>query len=137
MHARLSIRERPEYFWNGFNNRTMGRDELSSNFQGASANKTIILSQGEYLVGVPLLAPIKAVIGDCSPSSRALLLRTQMLVSHANIITWDVFLQSLLSCLTLVVVYIEERIATPTKAVFQSRIPLQVLTYFAVSHKEV
>lgn len=58
-----------------------------------------IRSYSISLTGVCLLAPIKVVIGNYLPSSRTLLLRTQMLVSHANIITWDVFLQSLLSCL--------------------------------------
>ena len=49
--------------------------------------------------GILLPVPIKLVIGDCSPSSRTLLLRTQMPVSQADIITWDIFLWSLLSCL--------------------------------------
>ena len=47
---------------------------------------------------VPLLEPTKVVIGSCLPSSRALPLGTQILVSYANIVTWDVFLRSLLSC---------------------------------------
>ena len=50
--------------------------------------------------GIPLQEHTKSVIGNYLPSSRALPLGTQMLVSYANIITRDAFLQSLLSCLS-------------------------------------
>lgn len=94
VHARLSKRERPYYFWNGLNRTTRGT-RLSSNFQRASAFFfTFIVS-----FGILLLAPTKIVIGDYSPSSHTLLLRAQILVSQANIISRDALLQSLLSCL--------------------------------------
>ena len=52
-----------------------------------------------WLIDVLLLEPTKVVIGCYHPSSRALLVRTQILVSQANIMTWGVLLRSLLSCL--------------------------------------
>ena len=52
-----------------------------------------------HYFGVHLSVPTKSVIGSYLPSSQTLLLTTQILVCHTNIITWDAFLQSLLSCL--------------------------------------
>ena len=70
------------------------KPEVSSNFQGAFSERI------KSFADVPLIVPTKVVIGNCLPSSRTLLSRTQILVSQANIVTWDVFLQSLLSCLS-------------------------------------
>ena len=94
VHARLSKRERPNYFWNGLDRTTRGA-RLSSNFQRASALLTIIY----VIFGILLLVPTKIVIGNYLPSSQTLLLRAQILVSQANIISRDALLQSLLSCL--------------------------------------
>ena len=98
VHARLNKRERPNYFWNGLllTGQREGLDYLPTFRELQRSFCHFMKSQK---IDVLLLEPIKAVIGCCHPSSRTLLLRTQMLVSHANIVTWDVLLQSLLSCL--------------------------------------
>lgn len=99
VHARLSKRERPDYFWNGLDRTTRGA-RLSSNFQRASALLTIICISLFYVsFGILLLVPTKIVIGNYLPSSHTLPLRAQILVSQANIISRDALLQSLLSCL--------------------------------------
>ena len=86
VHARLSKRERPNYFWNGLDRTTRGA-RLSSNFQRASALLTIICISLFYVsFGILLLVPTKIVIGNYLPSSHTLPLRAQILVSQANII---------------------------------------------------
>ena len=97
--------------------------ESSSNFQRASAGIKIIFI---CYPGILLLAPNQTVIGDYSPSSRTLLLRTQMPVSHAVIITWDAFLQSLLSCPSGQLFTSRSASRHQPKRIFWIRIPLQV-----------
>ena len=76
------------------------------------------------MTGVPLLVPNQSVIGCYHPSNRAFLLRTQMLVSHTNIITWDVFLRSLLSCLTSYLLTSKGLLRHQPERAYQTRIPL-------------
>ena len=50
-------------------------------------------------IGLLLLEPVKLVIENYFSSSRTLLLRTELMISQVINYTWDVSLQSLLSCL--------------------------------------
>ena len=86
------------------------------------------------IIGVPLPVPTKSVIGNCLPSSRTLLSRTQMVVSHANIITWDVFLRSLLSCLTQQLLTSKSVLRHQPKRFFSSGYHCWSSTKNAVSH---
>ena len=86
------------------------------------------------LIGVLLPVPTKAVIGSYLPSSQALPLRTEILVSHANIFTWDALLQSLLSRLPEWPFTSKSELRHQPKRCFTSVKPCRSRTDDTVSH---